>query len=80
MDICRAHYVKGFAIWIDKEVVYGQFDTGYLFSVFSNFLDELRNENSQMTKGEIISKLKEKFENSVTICDVQPSLCDTFQY
>lgn len=80
MDVCRAHYVKGFAIWVGKEVFYGQFDTGFLFSVFSSFLDELRNESPEMIKGEIISRIKKEYEGSVTICDKQPTLCDTFQF
>lgn len=80
MDVCRAHYVKGFAIWIGSEVIYGEFTTGYLLSVFTNFLDELRKQNALMTKGEIASGLKEKFKESVVICDSQPNLCDTFQF
>ena len=80
MDVCRVHYVKGFQIWVGSEAICGEFITGFLLSVFASFLEELRKEDSSMSKGEVKSRFEKRFEGAIRFPDAKPSPCDVFQF
>lgn len=78
--MCSPPTTRSFDLMVGNAPIYATLNPPRAFSFMRAFFDNLRTENPERSKDEIISALKQKFGEEIIFHKEKPHTVDIFQY